>query len=176
MVLSAAMLAACGDSSDDATKANASTPAKATTTAKATQAAASTTAPAAPIPAEAPATGPDGKKLSPEVRGWIKEGTARLAAVRIGTPGKLVVEPKGNVNYWDHYYPPGTVVTVTAKDTKTARFAEWSGACVGKDHVCKVKMTGYKRLIGGFNLDAKAASGLPKDDPALKFDTGSPGS
>jgi len=162
VILGAATAVACGDSSDDAAPA-ATKAADAPAQSKAAQA---KTTPAAP------AEGPDGKELTPEVRGWIDAGTPRLAAVRIGTPGKLVVEPKGNVNYWDHYYPSGTVVTVRAKDTKTARFAAWSGTCTGTKRVCKVKVTGYVRLIAGFDLDKAAAKGLPKNDPALKPSTG----
>jgi hypothetical protein len=165
MIAGAATMVACGDSSDDAPDGAAKTKAAATT---------------APKPAASTTTNPaeTGTNVPADVQAWSKSGTVRLAALWIGTPGKLSVEPKGNMTAedpksWDHWYPKGTEVTVTAENTKTARFLEWSGACAGKDRVCKVTMTDYKRLIGGFKLDKKGAKGLPKNDPALKPGTGS---
>jgi hypothetical protein len=173
MIAGAATALACGDSSDE--------PAPKAAATQATSAAApATTAAPAPAASDQPAESPSesGKDVPADVKAWSEAGTVRLAAVWIGTPGKLVVAPEGNVTKsdpksWDHWYPKGTKVTVQAKDTRTARFAEWAGACSGKSHLCKVEMTGYLRVIGGFRLDADGAKGLPKDDPALKPGTGS---
>lgn len=173
VIAGAATLVACGDSSDDAgNDAAAKKPAATTTAAAAAKPAATTSAPAG---TESEDVGPG--KVPADVQAYSDAGTMRLAAVWIGTPGKLVVKPKGDVTnskylgreYW---YPKGTKVTILAKDGKAGRFNQWAGSCSGTNRKCKVTMSAFQRVIAGFDLDAKAAKRLPKDDPALNAGSG----
>ncbi|WP_445151103.1 hypothetical protein [Baekduia sp. Peel2402] len=175
VVLGAATaLAACGDSSDDAANGSAKTKAAATTTAPA----ATTAAPAATA-AQPAATDPNAPPaVGTKAKAWSDAGTVRLAPVWLGTPGTLSVKPNGNVDTsvkyyrYEHWYPKGTKVTVTAHNGKASRFAEWAGACSGKDPVCAITMDGFKRTIAGFSFDKKRAKGLSSKDPAMKPGTG----
>lgn len=159
LALAAATALGCGsDSSDKADQATASAP----------KAAAATTTTTAAKPAAK--DGPDA---------WRQQGTKRLAVLRVGTPGTLIVEPHGldGANPGDRWYDPGTKVTLTVRDTKTARFHEWAGACTGSETVCKLTLDGgqYVRVIAGFDLDKKAAKNLKKSNPALKLSVRPPG-
>lgn len=172
----ATALAACGDSSDDAANGSAKPKAAATTTAPA----ATTAAPAATA-AQPAATQPDPNappQVGVKAKAWSDAGTVRLASVWLGTPGTLSVKPKGNVDTsvkdyrYEHWYPKGTEVTVTAHNGKASHFAEWAGACTDKTPVCTVTMDGFKRLIAGFSFDKKRAKGLSSKDPAMQPGTG----
>lgn len=158
MVAAAAVLAAvtalgCGDSSDKPSD----------------QASASTAKPKAkPTSTPKPTSGPDA---------WRAQGTQRLAALRLGTPGTLIVRPHGLTGTrGDRWYDAGTKVTITVRNTKTARFVGWDGACAGKKtRTCQVKMDDFVRVLAGFELNVKAAKHLPKSDPALQPGSRGPG-
>lgn len=163
MVLSTATLVACGSSSDDqASKAKEPTANVAKTTASAA-------APSTTEPATQPPNVPDPKRTA--------QGTGRLSAVRLGTPGRVVVEPEGAVPGpgTEHWYKLGTRVTVHAKDTPTARFSGWAGdaRCNAHSRVCRVKVSQPASIVvAGFNLVRSKAKGLKKSDPRLKVVVG----
>jgi hypothetical protein len=167
VALSAVTLVACGSSSDDGSKADASASVKArpaASTSSPSTAAPSTAAPAAEQPEV-----PDPARTA--------QGTGRLSTLRLGTPGRLVVKPKGAVPGpgTEHWYKFGTVVTVRAKDTPTARFSGWAGDanCDSSSRICKVKIAAPTTVaVAGFDLIAKGAKGLKKSDPRLRVVTG----
>ncbi|HET6505569.1 MAG TPA: hypothetical protein VFG42_02155 [Baekduia sp.] len=97
-------------------------------------------------------------------------GKVRVSALRLGTPGKLIVSPKGSVPGPGtlHWYKLGTVVTIRAKDTRTARFGGWGGDCHGKQRVCRFKLRRTMAVVAGFAFDKRGAKGLKVGDPRLK--------
>jgi Divergent InlB B-repeat domain len=104
-------------------------------------------------------------------RSLAAKGLVRVGMLRLGTRGKLVAEPKGSVPgaATNHWYKVGTHVTVRAKDTRTARFSGWTGACQGKRRVCTfVVKKKNPNVFAGFSLDKQGAKGLKKGDPRLK--------
>jgi hypothetical protein len=100
-------------------------------------------------------------------------GRVRLGALRFGTPGKLVVSPKGKVPLaaTHHWYKKGTKVTVRAVDTRTARFLQWTGVggCKGKKRTCTITMNESKNVIASYGLDKKGAKGLKRSDRRLQI-------
>jgi hypothetical protein len=152
-VLAAVTALGCGDSSD-----------KPSDQASAAASAAKPKPKAKPTPT----SGPDA---------WRAQGTQRLAALRLGTPGTLIVQPHGLTGTnGDRWYDAGTKVTIKVRNTKTARFVGWDGACAGKKTTtCHVQMNDFVRVLAGFELDTKAAKGLPKSDPALQPGSRGPG-
>jgi pyruvate/2-oxoglutarate dehydrogenase complex dihydrolipoamide acyltransferase (E2) component len=174
VVLGAGTALACGDS-DDKTSESA---AKAPSTQQAAQQQPAATQAAPTTTQAAPAADPNtvdlrnGPTSEAEFKKLRAEGTVRLAAMRIGTPGKLTISPKGLTRSYEHWYKQGTVVTLKAKDTRTANFAAWSGACEGKGRTCKLKMTTLLRAVVGFKLDKAGAKGLSPEDKRLKLVSG----
>lgn len=170
LALSAAIALGCGSSSDDD---KASDQAAATTN----KAAAAATTPATPTTSGTPATSgttttTPAQPVNPVAKKYTAEGTVRLMAKRLGTPGTLVVvSPKGLVDQNnERWYKIGTEVTLRASSTKTARFAGWTQGCTSKAPLCKVKITkgDYTRVFAAFKLDQEAAKQLKPSDPALK--------
>jgi hypothetical protein len=109
-------------------------------------------------------------KAAGQTPGTDKKGNLRLGALRLGTRGTLIVSPKGKVPGpgTEHWFKRGTKVTIRAKDTKTAKFAGWSGDCRTKKRTCTLTMSRPMVAVAGFNLDEQAAKGLKKSDPRLK--------
>lgn len=175
LIVGAATAVACGDSKDE------SQSAAADTTAAQAAPAATTPAPAAPASTQgqaAPPASDDPEAKAYELyKRYSAQGTVRLAAISLGTPGIVQVKPKGIKYHWDHYYPKGTVVTLKARDTKAARFIQWSGVCTGTKRTCTVKMDALYRTVAGFDYNAKGAKTLKSSSPLLKPGTtdGSPG-
>jgi hypothetical protein len=171
VALGAMTALACGSSSDDVSK-SADAATKTTAAAAAQPAPAATTTTAAPAASTAAPTtttpAPTGN-LNDGKRAWQEAGTVRLAAVRTGTQGGVSVKPAGLVyKKWNHWYKPGTQVTVRAVDTQVGRFAGWSGgSCEGKGRTCSFTVTGTTRVIVGFLLNEKGAKKLKPDDPRL---------
>jgi hypothetical protein len=144
------LAAGCGSDSSDsaespATTAAASASPTASETAPATTAPATTAAPTATTPEVSEAT-----KFYLE---QVKAGTVRLAASMVGVKGgKLVVQPAGLVHgVGTHFYKPGTVVSLKARDGGNAKFAGWSGVCEGSKRACQIKITDKVRALAGFN-------------------------
>lgn len=87
-----------------------------------------------------------------------KSGTDRFTIVPIGTPGGVIeVQPAGVVKDTDHFYAPGTVVTIRVRDSKSAHFAGWAGACFNSGHTCKVTVRDKGRVLVGF-VEKKAGA------------------
>jgi hypothetical protein len=84
----------------------------------------------------------------------VAAGTVRLATVAIGIPGGVVdVKPAGLVNdkfKYNHFYKPGTEVTLRARESDEIKFAAWSGACQGTSRTCKLKVDDTMRVLAGF--------------------------
>lgn len=83
---------------------------------------------------------------------WSSLGTKRIALVPFGARGgSVVAKPNGLiVEGIEHWYKPGTVVTVSAKSAKYAKFAGWGGGCTGDRPTCTLKMDDHIRLVAGF--------------------------
>jgi hypothetical protein len=143
VVLSTGLAFGCGSS--DSGSGTSSAPAKAADAPAASASAPSTTA--APASASTPTAAEKFEALQD------RKGTMRLAALTLGVPGggKLIVKPAGLVNETDHYYKPGTVVTLRPRATATARFSGWAGPCPTTTRpVCRVRMDGKVRVLAGF--------------------------
>jgi hypothetical protein len=158
-----ASLTACGDESDGAATASGSASATDSSTQVSTKA---TTAQSA-----ATIKGDSGSTQTKEYKALTAQGTARIGTLRFGTPGTVVIKPKGYVpgRATYHWYKVGTAVTVRAKDTRTARFVQWGGICHGTQRVCRFTVRDLgKDAVGSFVLNPKGAKGLKKSDPRLK--------
>src|SRR6185312_2032446 len=153
VIVSAASVVACGDSSDEATKTNAAVSAQTATKQQAVTKPATQASPPKPTKLE---------------KAQTAKGTVSLSALRFGYGGKLVVTPNGDTPgaATIHWYKPGTHVTVRAVNTKLAEFREWSGVCRGKKRVCKVVVSRKgSEAYAGFDT----ADGVKKTDPGVKF-------
>jgi pyruvate/2-oxoglutarate dehydrogenase complex dihydrolipoamide acyltransferase (E2) component len=169
IVLGALAGVGCGDSDDDGQSAAANTTAAKPAPAATTQDPAAT-APATTQaqPAQSDQQDPTTEKGTELYNRYTAEGTVRLAAIALGTPGVIKVKPVGIKYSWDHYYPKGSTVTLTAEDTKAAKFVQWSGECTGQGRTCKVTMDNIYRAVAGFTYNSETAKSLDKDSPLLK--------
>jgi hypothetical protein len=88
----------------------------------------------------------------------VKKGTVQLVAGTIGDPrGVLEVKPAGLVNNkTDHYYRPGTVVTLHPRVVGAVRFTGWAGPCDMTSRTCKLTMNGEYRVLAGFLAKKKS--------------------
>ena len=66
----------------------------------------------------------------------------RLKTASMGALGRLLSDPVGIDcgTYCENYFTEGTTVTLIATPGTGAMFSRWSGACTGRNPVCKVRL------------------------------------